>query len=364
MKKNFILSTIFMMPWLGHLLGRYYYSEDIFWNVVLTLFVFLLYIVTFFNVSRSSYGDVGRLDLTRALYVLLHFLIFAYLTFGMVTTILQFMYPGSLGEFRMYFFEQVSNRSLVSHIFVVLNVLVFPIILLLNLDNYKELSNRAFISLLVFNIGTNSRMGMAIALGLYLIGNIRNFSNIKIYLFVLLILIGVYILTLFRMGNGEEIGFYEIMIHYIDYLTVSSGVYLEYVRQYDFGQSYGPVTFLNTISAKLFDFKSLEGLVADVSSLVLVYTPHNTGPYNAYFTELALFPSGYLGQFFAFSMIILHGLWIATFSGRLQKRFFSISLFFSGFMPYLFTLTWFVGVASAYFIEKFTINKKQRRRHQ
>lgn len=151
--------------------------------------------------------------------------------------------------------------------------------------------------------------------------------------------------------DTSHLGYAEIVdlvfIHVLDYLTISSGVYDEYLKSFNYGVLYAPFTFVDTFFSQLFGFKSTEGRIADISSAVLFNTPHGTGPYNAYFTVFALFASPdaqYLG--IAFGVIVLTLFLIVNFylKNRLIAMFNLISLMLSGLMPNLFTLAWFFGI--------------------
>lgn len=354
----FALTLMFTSSWLGFSLGFFYQINDTIRGILSLFFYIVLFFLLFLIVATSRFNDKVPLELkSGVLKTLIYMLSFCYLLFGIAATIFQVLYPGTSGEFRMFFFNQVNAIGWLSSIFVFTSVFVTPLIIILQAQNFGKISDFASFSWLIFNVGTNSRFGILLAFGLFLIRRVHRINGAILSLAIAGIIFVYYVLSYFRL-NIIGLSILEsvkvITGHNLDYLTISSGVYDFYSRDYDLGVWYAPFTFFDTIVSKLCGIKSVEGRISDISSNVLFFTDHNTGPFNAFFTSIALFSSSkdFLGILYGEISILLLAFFHLYIRDTTFKRYFAVSILLSGFMPFIFTLAWFVGILWCLLLKK------------
>jgi hypothetical protein len=346
--------------WLGFVTGQILYFDDTLKDAISVLFITILFIQLIIYFSNVRFDSISEHNINNkfiyygALLMILTLNIYSlYILYFLVK------FEGTLGEFRMYFFRNIifDNEYSLMY-FVYSNTIFIPIILVLMVSKIKYLSATASFTYLFYCLVTNFRFGIIIFCVCYIIVNQYKINLKKLVFFIFFIVIIYLLFSLIRYREDNQ-NFSELLIKVFfgsfDYLTISAGVYdLYYGLAPDI--SFGPVTFLETILSKIFFFKSTEGLLADVSGGLLFYTTHGTGPYNAFTTYLGYFklfsPTidmglGFLSLllFFGFSLIFKNKL-------KIFLRFQIISILVSSFMPYFFSLAWFIGSIFSYWCDR------------
>ncbi len=353
--------------WLGFAIGQILYFDDILKDAISIVFITILFI------QLIIYFNNVRFDSNSELYINNNFIYYGALLMILTLNIyslyiLDFWvnFEGTLGEFRMYFFRNIIFDNEYSLMYFVYSNIVFtPIILVLMVSKIKYLSTTASLTYLFYSLVTNFRFGIILACVCYIIVNLNkiNFKKLVFFTFFTVIIYILFALIRYREDSQTLSALLnQVFIGSFDYLTISAGVYdLYYSLAPEI--SFGPVTFFETILSKIFLFKSTEGLLADMSGGLLFYTTHGTGPYNAFTTYLGYFklfsPTidmglGFLSLlfFFGFSLMFKNKL-------KIFLRFQIISILVSSFMPYFFSLAWFIGSIFSYWCDKNLSNRSK-----
>ena len=358
--KYLILAILISIGWFGFTIGQILYFDDVLKNIISIIFILILFIqllIYFSDLRNEKNPEIYLKNNTISLFLLL--IIISLNIYSLYVFYFLLNFSGTLGEFRMFFFRNIifDNEYSLTY-FVYSNTIFIPILLVMMVAKIKYLSIASFFTYLFYSLVTNFRFGIILFCLCFIIANLNkiNFKKLVFYTFLTVI---VYILFALIRYREENQSFTELLIQVFigsfDYLTISAGVYdLYYSLAPDI--SFGPFTFLETILSKIFMFKSTEGLLADVSGGLLFYTSHGTGPYNAFTTHLGFFKifSPVIDMALGFTSILCFFGFALIHKNKLKifLRFQIISILISSFMPYFFSLAWFIGSIFSYWCDK------------
>lgn len=356
----FFSAFIITLPWLGFSFGFLFQVNDFIKFSLSFINWFVIFPIIFF-LFKKNYIEFIYVEIkNKFLIFVIYFLVSIYFFCGLILIYFFTQFDGNLGSYRMYVFNAANNIEGFSLFFVIINVIISPLIIILQIFNFKTISSFATISSFLVNFGFNSRFLLLISILLFFLRFKKYLNKMQIYLsFFLLFFILIY-LFIERLDYDNLNTFdiiYNALVNIFDYSTISSGVYEEYLKSFNFGSFFPPFTFIDTIFSKLIFEKSIEGNIADISSNVLFYSDHNTGPFNAYFTFLVLFPSpdNYIfGMVYGFLALIFFLILNFYTKNNLFVIFNMIAIMLSGLMPYLFGLAWFFGLIWCFVIYRYS----------
>lgn len=159
-----LFSFVFTLPWLGFAVGFVIQVSDFARFAILLCFWILIYFLSAI-LLKKCYPDNVRFYLdSRWLRMVLYVNLFIYFLYGFIVLYFSIQFAGSSGEFRMFVFDQAASALEFSKMFIIINVVIYPLIVVLQIFNFGNVSNMATMASLVTSIGMNSRFALLLSL--------------------------------------------------------------------------------------------------------------------------------------------------------------------------------------------------------